>query len=682
MSLAIALYAVEAVSASESETLEQVVVTGAVMHSPLTVITDPKKPRQPLPANDGADYLKTIPGFSVIRKGGTDGDPVLRGMAGSRLAVLVDGEVILGGCNNRMDPPTAYIFPESLDVIQVIKGPQTVRHGPGNSAGVVLFEREEERPGEEQWSVYSSLLTGSAGRHDGLLDARYSAPELSVHGSLSAASADDYEDGDGVTIHSRYERWQGQASLAWTPDDDTRYSISSARSDGEAAYADRGVDGSRFAREHHSASASWENLGQTVKALEVQGYLNYVDHVMDNYSLRQPAGPMANPVAMNPDRETRGAKAELTLASSSATELVVGLDSQFNAHTSRNTMNQQMLNYRQLRRNPDAEFLQTGLFTELSWQQSDARQWIGGLRLDDWQVTDQRPGVMLSMMATAPNPSAGRERDELLKSGFLRHETQLGEGNSTLFAGLGHSERFPDYWEMIARETTDSVSAFAINSEKTSQLDIGGLYNGDRLSGSLSAFYNRIDDYLLIQSGYEKPVMGGGTMMNMPATRTTSIVRNIDARSWGLELDVQYQLHDYWRTELTLASVRGANDTDDTTLAQLPPLEARLALNYSRGAWGAGLLVRGIASQDRVDPGKGNIAGQDISPTDGATVLSVNSSWQPSQTLQLTAGIDNLLDETYAEHISRAGALVAGFEQLQRVNEPGRTLWLKGIVRF
>ena len=39
------------------------------------VSADPKAPAQPVPAHDGADVLKSIPGFSVIRKGGADGDP-------------------------------------------------------------------------------------------------------------------------------------------------------------------------------------------------------------------------------------------------------------------------------------------------------------------------------------------------------------------------------------------------------------------------------------------------------------------------------------------------------------------------------------------------------------------------------------------------------------------------------
>ena len=49
---------------------QELVVTGARMLEPLRIVADPKLPRQPLPAHDGADFLKTVPGFNVIRKGG------------------------------------------------------------------------------------------------------------------------------------------------------------------------------------------------------------------------------------------------------------------------------------------------------------------------------------------------------------------------------------------------------------------------------------------------------------------------------------------------------------------------------------------------------------------------------------------------------------------------------------
>lgn len=87
--------------------LAPMVITGVGQQSPLTVVTDPKIPRQPMPASDGADYLKTIPGFSAVRNGGVNGDPVFRGMFGSRLKLLSNGGEMLGACPNRMDSPSS-----------------------------------------------------------------------------------------------------------------------------------------------------------------------------------------------------------------------------------------------------------------------------------------------------------------------------------------------------------------------------------------------------------------------------------------------------------------------------------------------------------------------------------------------------------------------------------------------
>jgi len=116
---------------------DSVMIVTAPASSPLEVITSPKTPRQPVPASDGSDYLKTIPGFSQIRNGGTNGDPVFRGMFGSRLRILTNNGEMLGACPSRMDAPTSYISPENFDVMTLVKGPQTVLWGAGNSAGTL-----------------------------------------------------------------------------------------------------------------------------------------------------------------------------------------------------------------------------------------------------------------------------------------------------------------------------------------------------------------------------------------------------------------------------------------------------------------------------------------------------------------------------------------------------------------
>src|SRR5690554_4436621 len=105
---------------------DAMVVTAAAPSAALTFVTDPRQPRQPVPASDGADYLKTIPGFGVMRGGGTNGDPVLRGMFGSRLNLLAGDGALAGACPSRMDNAMSYISPENWDALTVTKGPQTV----------------------------------------------------------------------------------------------------------------------------------------------------------------------------------------------------------------------------------------------------------------------------------------------------------------------------------------------------------------------------------------------------------------------------------------------------------------------------------------------------------------------------------------------------------------------------
>ena len=682
LAMAAALYATatapvlaneDAGESQDNTRLKTVVVTAEKTSKPLTVVTDPKAPRQPLPAHDGADYLKAIPGFSVIRKGGTDGDPVFRGMAGSRLNILLDGEMLFGGCGSRMDPPTAYVFPESYDSISIIKGPQTVRNGPGNSAGTILFERQLQRLPETSFNAHISTLVGSFDRNDEMVDVLAGTPDFYIRGTATNAHQGDYRDGDGKKVHSQYQRWSANAAAGWTPDENTTLELSMGHSDGEAAYADRGVDGSLFKRDNLGIKLIKENLTERWKKLEVQAYYNYVDHVMDNYSLRTPTGMMATRMAMNPDRETLGARLANTVLLGERTELVFGSDTQQNQHSNRTTMNQDMMRFQDKDRVEDANVEQVGVFGEITHHYNDKQRIISGLRHDHWHAEDKRQTVMLNMMMSAPNPTAGDERVEELTSGFMRYEHDIAD--DTAYVGLGRSERFPDYWELISKETADSVSAFNADPEETTQLDLGYLFARGQWTGSVSAFYNHIDDYLLIQSGVVKP-------MGMMGRRTTTITRNIEAHSWGGEAELGYAINDNWRVDASLAYVRGENDTDDKSLAQLPPLEARFGLHYDDGTWSYGALWRAVAKQTHVSVNQGNIAGQDIGNTRGFGVLSLNAGWKVMPNLQLTTGIDNLLDKTYAEHISRRGDMVAGFDQLDRVNEPGRTVWLKAQFDF
>ncbi|HKI61181.1 MAG TPA: TonB-dependent copper receptor [Mariprofundaceae bacterium] len=658
-------YAADTGTDNLTGTLDEVVVTAPRSQDPLTVVTDPKAPRQPIPAHDGADYLKNIPGFSTIRKGGTDGDPVLRGMAGSRLNILLDGEMLLGGCGMRMDPPTAYVFPAAYDRITVLKGPQTVAYGPGNSAGVVLFERDVKRFKEPGVKLDTSATVGSFGRNDERVDIRAGMPEAYAQASATHSHMGEYKDGSGAKVHSPYTRWSANAAFGWTPSDDTLVELTGAKSDGEAAYADRAMDGAKFARDNVGLKFSKQHLSEFVQRIDAQVYYNYVDHVMDNYSLRTftPTAMMANPTVSNPDRKTTGGKLMAGFVFGDATDARLGFDYQNNIHSIRSSMNQLLMPYQSKARVQDALFRNYGLFLDVTHDFSDQDRVLAGIRGDHWRVEDKRTMVATGM-TTVANPTSGQVRNENLGSGFLRYEHDLAAAPATFYAGVGKSTRFPDYWELIQKETLTTVSAFNTRAEKTTQLDAGIHYNGDTVSASVSGFYSWIKDYNLIESNIAKGM------------RLATVNRNINASTWGGEVSAAWVFVENWKVDGALAYVYGKNTTNNQPLGQMSPLDTRLSVNYDNKVFSGGALWRLVAAQNRYAVNQGNIVGQDIGRTGGFGVLSLHAGWKARKNIQLTAGVDNVFDKLYAEHLSRSGSAVAGYDTTTRVNEMGRSLWL------
>ena len=659
--------------AGHAEELSPTVITAIAPSSPLTIVTNPKDPRQPVPASDGGDYLKTIPGFALVRNGGTNGDPVLRGMFGSRLNILTNGSMMLGACPGRMDAPTSYISPETYDKLTVIKGPQTVLYGPGASAGTILFDREPESFGEPGTRVNASVLAGSHGRFDKVVDAAAGGSLGYVRVIGNTAHSDDYRDGNNDIVASRYDKWNGDVALGWTPDADTLIELTAGKGDGEARYAGRGMDGSKFLRESLGLRFEKSNISDVLEKLEAQVYYNYADHVMDNYTLRTPSGTgmMAGPMASNVDRRTLGARIKATWRWADI-QLITGLDAQTNEHRQRSGMG--IDTYKDQPFTKDADFHNYGVFSEMTWYAADRDRLIAGARVDRASAKDYRQSTGSGMMSR-PNPTAGDTRADTLPSGFIRYEHDLADSPTTLYAGLGHAQRFPDYWELFSPKSgpAGSVNAFdSIKPEKTTQLDFGVNYKSAELEAWASGYIGQVRDYILFD--YTPGMMG----------MSTSRAENIDARIMGGELGAAYKLTDNWKADATLAYAWGKNSTDGKALPQMPPLDARFGLTYSEDNWSAGALWRVVAAQNRIDQNKGNVVGKDYDKSSGFGVFSLNGAYRINKHWKVSTGVDNLFGKAYAEHLNLAGNAGFGYpaNDPQAINEPGRTLWTKVDMSF
>jgi len=659
---------------STPRTLDTLLVTASAPNAPLTWTTDPRLPRQPVPASDGADYLKTVPGFSAIRQGGTNGDPVLRGMFGSRLNVLSNDGTLIGACPSRMDNPLSYIAPETFDHLTIIKGPQTVLWGPGASAGTVRFERDIPSFNEPGVNLDASALSGARNRNDQAFTLTAGHPLSYARVTANRSESDDYQDGSGQRVHSGWDKWNTDLAFGITPNPDTVLELSAGRGNAQTRYAGRGMDGALFERTSYGLRFEKIGLPGDWQSLSANLYHNYVDHVMDNYTLRapNPTSAMPMPMATHVDRRTQGGRLAAQWQSG-ALALTFGMDGQGSRHRRRSGMGRGGYRTQPLLR--DAEFRNLGVFSELSIDHTTSKRWITGLRIDRSEAHDDRGnaggghdhgGGMMS------NPTAGQARQETLKSAFIRHEHSLNQ-TLTWYAGLGHSERMPDYWELFspASGPAGTANAFAgIAPEHTTQLDLGLHYKTRHLNAWVSAYAGRLNDYILIS--YSSGMMG-----------MTTRARNIDARIAGSEAGLEWTPIDGWTLGANIAYAWGENRSAGRALPQMPPLDARVSAAYEGRRWSTGVLLRGVARQGRIATNEGNIVGRDLGKSPGFTTLALNGGYRISDQLQVTAGIDNVFDRFYSEHLNLTGSADFGYPaDPVRIAEPGRTAWVKVNYRF
>ncbi|MDO4878656.1 MAG: TonB-dependent copper receptor [Neisseria sp.] len=627
--------------------LDPVVVTGTQQQKANVIKFNPKATIQPMPAGDGADLLQSVPNMSIIRKGGSSGDPLFRGLGGSRLSINADDQFIYGGCGMRMDPPTAYIHPNSFDEVVVTKGPQTVTQGMGLVSGSVQFVRKNPDFSEKPYNINASATVGSNGRRDGSLEAEFGGKYGYVRSNISHNKADDYKDGSGRRVHSNFKRDSQMLQVGITPTENTTIAGTYERSRAKAAYADRMMDGSKFDRDAWNVRFTQRNIAPWFSELELRYGQSEIDHVMDTYSLRKIYNNAGMQIknANNPKRNTDTGRLKATF-DWDAVNLQTGIDYLDDVHVSRMEMGGD--GYRHKPFMPNQSFKQWGAFAEASWQRNDSQKWVAGLRRDRVKAHYDT--------ARVTDPALKHQKYNL-NSGFLRWEQTAG--NVKYYAGFGIAERAPDYWERLRSETK------AVRAEQNRQIDAGIIWKNENVQASVSVFGSRIKNFILMEKR---------GMMAFD-------VRNIDANRIGGEAEIKWKFAPNWEIGSNLAYTRGKNISDSRPLAQTPPLEWNNSLTWDNGKFSAGALWRVAAAQKRYAVGQGNIVGQDIGASAGFGTLSLNAGWRIAKFATLQAGVDNIFDKTYAEFVSKSGDPSAG-TQTTRVNEPGRTAWLRLQMQF
>jgi iron complex outermembrane receptor protein len=207
-----------------------------------------------------------------------------------------------------------------------------------------------------------------------------------------------------------------------------------------------------------------------------------------------------------------------------------------------------------------------------------------------------------------------------------------------------------------------------LKNERTAQLDFGFQAEHGAWNGWASAYAGLIKDFILLE--YNTP------------TKRQPLARNVDATIVGAEAGLGYQLTDHFQTDISAMYAWGKNTSDGRALPQIAPLEGRLNLRYVDEKYSLGLLWRAVAKQNRISLNEGNVVGYDMNESKAFNTLAVNGTYKLTDAVDVSVGVDNVLNKAYTEHLNKAGASMFGYAASEQFNNIGRNYWMRMSMKF
>ncbi|WP_228743374.1 TonB-dependent receptor domain-containing protein [Marinobacter sp. F4218] len=609
-------------------------------------------------ASEPVARLANEPSVSLSRMGGRGLEPVVRGQGQERVDVLLDGIRVEGACPNRMDPPTSRLSAALAPGLEVRTSNRTLRWG-AIAGGQVIATTPDPDFGESLTTGH--LTAGGADNGNGRL-VNGSAAIGNDRGWFRVAGghdeADDYEDGDGNEVRSAYRNTEGRMDAAWKADNGLFLKgLVSRQEERDVKYAGSGMDApktdtdiARLELGAPVADGDWKLLAWSAD----------VDHIMDNFSLR--------PATMNmltvSETRTRGVRLTLDQNPGTQTNWAIGTDIETNNWDAErlggpglDTLTSVLW--------PDVDRDRFGVFAEAFQRLTPAMQVGAGVRYDrvamDADAADKTFGSgMMAMSAAgiyrALYDTANTKATDDNVSGFItgdwrfssRQSLEVNASRSVRSPGV--TERYIASWSMMPAMRW--VGNPALDTEKHHKLEVALPGQGSGWRWRPAVWMDQVDDYVLRTRNGDQ----------------VSIYRNIDARLLGVEAELGWS-NGTWRSNSALAAVRGENRDDDQALPQIPPLQFVQTVGWQYR--GHQLTLEWVVArrQDRVDLA----SGLDAATSPGHGVLNLSGSHAMTDYLTLSWAMDNLLDKTWARHVSRANTDPFSPEAV-RVNEPGRTL--------
>jgi len=621
---------------------------------------------------DLADALyKQDPDIQLIRRSGIANDIILRGMRKDDINVLIDGGKIYGGCPNRMDPPISHVLSSNVEKIVVKEGPYDVENF-GTLSGLVEVETlapEQGFHGEGNLNVgswgYRKIGVQASGGNDG----------IRVMVGASTESSDQYEDGDGKTVAEQVDDFAaanpGNSKIAGavykpeyhdmeaykkdsamvklfvdvTENQQLKLSYTVNRSE-NVLYPNTPMDALKDDSDLFNAKYTITGTGELSKKLEIEFYNSWVDHPMGTY-YRIASDGNTGTVENVMSSRIYGGRVKNSMNLFDGT-LVYGIDAskrRWDGYYMRNDGDYWRSSIN------DAVTKNGALFVEYEKRIGDLELQTG-MRYDDTSVENDDSNL------------SGRDYNGV--GLFLFGTYRLDEG-FRYFVGIGKSSRVPDGKELYFQDKLTGDYLGNPNLDRTVNYEVdAGIEKAFEMSAIKGkVFYSRLKDYIAYNATAKK-------------------YENVDAKIYGFSVGGTCMFTEMFYADYGIAYQRGKKDhpltgQNDTDMPNIPPLKGNVALSYDVDETFTTRISMVAASRWKdVDYENGE---QELP---GYAIFNFKLRKDVTRNFEVTAGIDNILDHTYAITNTYADmTLVTGIDDdPMLLNEPGRYYYCNLTYHF
>jgi len=619
-----------------------------------------------------ADVLQRETGISIARDGIWSTSINIRGFSEQRILEMVDGDRIQTATEH--SGPLSTIDMNSIDKIEVIKGASSVLYGTGAMGGVINFvsERPTYTPNflsngkiGTEFNTVNKLWTNNAN-----LNFTTNQWYIALNGTYRTAN--NTQTPCGVLPNSQFHdaSWALKAGIKYAANEEFLVNYQHFGAWNVGIPGGRSFPATAIARytrvERNQLSGEYiiSKINENLNEIRLKAYTQEINRDVE---LKPNGTTTMFPSSLN---KTSGAKITSDWRFTDYHSLIFGAEGWVrDATTARltlKTLSDTTTTGTGDQPTPKAQMIDLGVFAHYSWKIVPPKLTLNaGLRLDYIQTSNDTSFNQLYQYTI--NKGVRTDVKNFSRTVYFPASSK----NDIAYAAHIDMVFNPTNKQQIALSLSNSYRVASIE-ERFKYIFLGGAkyFGNPDLKPENGTFTNL--NYTLFDKKFKLKIDVFANYLNnlisdiltAPLVYTTKNISK--ALFLGAELESKWQITDQFSL-LANASYTRARDIDAKTfLPQIPPLHGFASFNYqSKNQIGASFSALWAATQNQIFPGETATAGHIIY---NLNVHSGNILLNKSQ-LQLFAGVDNILNKAYLDHLSTTRGILK--------LEPGRNIYLK-----